>query len=193
MARLTSTFLLAIALLVGCQGENGAAIERGQLAAAVLQPQDFPQDWIRFDEGPQGQLDRTTGNRADDARFGRLEGWKARYRKPGPAATNGPLVIESRADRFDESGGAEKEIAAIRVAPPLGDLVPDSHQVGEETVLSTILQGTGAAKIRFWFIAWRQANVAASVVVSGFDSKFNFTDAVTLARKQERRIAGLIG
>lgn len=186
--------LLVAAAAAGCMGGSDASVERTELAKAVLQPDDLPPAWIRFDEGRQGVLERLRGNRADEARFGRLAGWKARYRKPGTAATRGPLVLDSRVDLFEDAGGAEEELAALRAEPPLGAPVEGpSPRIGEETVILTLVEGTGIPKTRFWLVAWRQANVTGSVLGNGFANGFPLEQVVALARKQERRIAALVG
>ena len=57
--------------------------------------------------------------------FGRIEGWKARYRRPGSQTTRRPLVIESRADLFESADGAaeELEVRAERFAHDVAPLV----------------------------------------------------------------------
>ena len=47
----------------------------------------------------------------------------------------------------------------------------------------------GAVATRYYRIAWRDRNVTASLVVSGFDGKISLAQAVALAQKQERLIS----
>src|SRR5207237_8031965 len=46
---------------------------------------------------------------------GREGGWTARRRRDDSGQSQGRLVIESRADRFKDSGGARSDLAAYRV------------------------------------------------------------------------------
>jgi pimeloyl-CoA synthetase len=47
----------------------------------------------------------------------------------------------------------------------------------------------GAKPVRFFRIAWRDRNVSASVTVQGFGARIALSDALALARKQERLIS----
>lgn len=181
--------LVVIALLVaGCSlGDDGggASIERGQLEGLVLQPEDLPRGFTQFDEGRQGIADRPTGERSDPARFGRIEGWKSRYRRAGSQQTRGPLVIVSFADLFESAEGATDELDAFeqsgfepREAPELGD----AARAWES------LQG-GSGGVRYYLIAWREDNATASLLASGFEGKVTFDDALDLARKQAARVS----
>jgi hypothetical protein len=189
--------LAALALIVASAGcsvgeDDGRSVEPRALRNLVLQPADLPGAFIRFDEGPQSRADLPGGRRSEATRFGRVEGWKARYRRPGPPTTTGPLVIESRVDLFDSADGAEEELDAVRLDGLEGD-VPwseiEAPELGDEAIGLTFAQGEGPASVRFYLLAWRQDNVAASVHVNGFDRRMSARDAVQLARKQASRIA----
>jgi hypothetical protein len=163
----------------GCFGGGGAKVERKELSAIVLQPADLSSGWVRFDEGRQTRADA----RGDAARFGRIDGWKARYKRSGNT-TSGPLVIDSRADLFESAGGATQELDRLKAASHLLAGVPE---VGEGRVATTQRQA-GTPAVRFYTITWRQGNVAASLSVNGFDGKVTFDQALELAYKQQRRI-----
>ena len=96
--------LVCLSLLAACAGGDGGereAVERKELEHVVLQPADVPPVFERFDAGRLLRTDQpAAGERADPARFGREEGWKARYKRSGTQETRGPLVIESRVDLF---------------------------------------------------------------------------------------------
>ena len=120
------------------------------------------------------QIDAVAGPRADERRFGRVGGWKARFHRSGTAATRGPLVVESRADVFGGSGGARDDLDAYRTQfeqTRAARVVPVG-KVGDAAVASTQLQ-SGALRVRFYTIAWRDRNVTASVTVNGFDGKLD--------------------
>lgn len=180
---------LIVLLLAGCDlgdGGGSAAIEQAQLKDLVLQPGDLPKVFIQFDEGRQGIADRPTGERSDPARFGRLDGWKSRYRRPGSAETKGPLVIESRADVFESEGGASDELDAFDQA---GFDAIDDPEVGDEARAWESSQAAAAGGVRYYVIAWREDNATASLLVSGFDGKLTFDEALELARKQAARMS----
>ena len=196
-ARASALFLLAF-VLGGCVvGDEEKGIERDALPRLVLASGDLPDYWIPFNTGRQVSADAPPGARSDPQRFGRLDGWIARFRRPGSQDTSGPLVIESRADLFASADGARDELSAARselgralggrpAAEPLGD-----PNVGEEAFAATILEerGGGIADVRFYLVAWRHDNVVASIFVNGFEDKLTLSQALDLARAQERRIA----
>ncbi len=198
MLRRSAALAAAVLVLAGCAGIGGddaGTIEAGNLPELVLRPEDFTNadSWLLFDEGPQAQADAPLGPRADPTRFGRVNGWKARYRRSGNAATRGPLVVESRADLFGGVDGAEDDLRALEDDLEAGRLLSSGERVdaptlGDETVAATLLQGDGTAALRYFVVAWRHDAVTASVLVNGFDHGTKLSDAVALARKQQRRI-----
>ena len=199
MRRRSAALAAAVLVLAGCAGIGGddaGTIEAGDLSRLVLKPDDLADSgsWLLFDEGPQAQADAPLGPRADPTRFGRVDGWKARYRRGGTAATRGPLVVESRADLFGGKGGAEDDFRALEDDLAAGRLLSsgkpvDAPALGDESVAATLLQGEGDAALRYFVVAWRHDAVTASVLVNGFDRGLKLADAVQLARKQQRRIA----
>ena len=190
----------ALVVLTGCGNGDGEKIEAKRLARIVLQPADLGRAFDQFDEGKLVRADIHPGPRADETRFGHQGGWKARYKRSGSTATRGPLVVESRADVFEDAGGADKDLDAYRAefegevetAGNAATLV-DVPQVGEETVARTLGQGTGSFAVRFYTVAWRYRNATASVLVQGFRGKLTMRDALALARKQQRRLVRAAG
>jgi hypothetical protein len=182
------TVLAALALLVaGCSlgGDGGASIERSELEALVLQPEDLPAAFSQFDQGRQGIVDRPVGERSDPARFGRIDGWKSRFRRAGSPRTLGPLVIASLADLFESTDGAKDDLAAIEES---GFDAIEEPQLGDEAHAWESLEG-GARGVRNYLIAWREENATASLLVSGFEGRLTFDDALDLARKQAARMS----
>ncbi|HXH33039.1 MAG TPA: hypothetical protein VNJ54_01355 [Plantibacter sp.] len=181
---------LAALLLTGCAGGDGDRdlVRSGDLSRIVLQEADLPQAFIRFDEGRQARADSPTGERADASRFGRQGGWKARYSRAGSPATRGPLVVESLADVFESSEGAEQELRAHREQLSAGGKLLDAPGLGDGAVAGVMEQGGGPAAVRFYTVVWRRGNVTASVVANGFAARFSLADVLSLARAQDRRI-----
>jgi hypothetical protein len=181
--------IVTVLLLAGC-GHGGATFAVSQLPSLVLQAKDVGSGYASFDSGPQVLNDQPRGHR-DLQRYGRLGGWKARYRRVGKAQT-GPLVIESRADVFGDDGGAHKELAAYATQfepldrePGMQVSVTRADSPGEESVRIAIRQG----RLVYAYVAWREHNVTAAVTASGLAASVSLQDAVRLARKQARRIA----
>ncbi len=198
MLRRSAALAAALLVLAGCAGIGGddaGTIEAGNLPELVLRPEDLTNAdaWLLFDEGPQAQADAPLGPRADPNRFGRVEGWKARYRRGGTAATRGPLVVESRADLFAGEDGAKDDFRAIDDDIEAGRLLTAGERVdvpalGDESVAVTLRQGEGSAALRYYLVAWRHDALTASVLVNGFDQGTKLADALELARKQQLRI-----
>jgi hypothetical protein len=184
-----------MAALVACTGSGEELLDAESARRFVLEPGDVPAVFERFDYGPIASADLPVGARADPARFGREQGWKARYRRSGTSETRGPLVIESLADVFDEAEGAEDELAAIRreletptepVVTPLTPLTdPD---VGDEAVAWSALVPAQPRNTVFFTVAWRDRNVVATVSVNGFEGRLALDVVLAFARKQQARV-----
>jgi hypothetical protein len=189
-------------LIVCCLAGTGCALDddadratfdEADLRALVLQQEDLPRVFVRFDEGRQISADLPTGARADRERFGRVDGWKARFRRPGTPATTGPFVIESRADLFDSADGANDELEAARSEPtaePAQWRPVEAPRVGDESFALTATQTGFGGGVRFYLIVWREDNVTGSILADGFQDKFTLKQALGLARKQQARILG---
>lgn len=178
---------LIVLLLAGCDlgdGGGSATIDEARLNELVLQPDDLPAAFRQFDEGRQAIADRPAGARSDPARFGRIDGWKARYQRPGSARTKGPIVIVSLADVFESSDGAKDELEAIAEG---GFDELEEPDVGDEARAWESLQSSAGGGTRYYLIVWREENATASVLVSGFE--LTFDDALALAHKQAARLS----
>ncbi len=199
--RAYSTALAAIALAAvaaaACSplDDEEPAFSEALLPALVLQPDDLPPAFSQFDEGPLAIADAPVGDRSDPARFGRVGGWKARYRRPGSAETGGPLVVESRADLFEGSGGAEQELDAHREELEPQALHPSTlslveiEELGDQAFALTQDAGDAAGTVVSHTVLWRYGNVTASVTANGFSGKIRPAHVLDLARAQQRRIA----
>ena len=182
--------LLVVLVATGCMSDSSSGTSREELADLVLQQGDLPPVFQPFDEGRQVRADLPTGARANPDRFGRVEGWKARYRRPGTPQTSGPLVVESRVDLFESSEGAEDELEAHKLDQEQaeGTRLLDAPELGDEAFAATVTQSGASSRVRFYLVAWREGDVAASLFVNGFDGKLTLAQVLELARKQQRRI-----
>ncbi len=155
----------------------------------MLKPADLAQGWAQFDEGRQLRADAPPGPRADAARFDRQGGWKARYRRPGSAATAGPLVVESRADLFAAVSGAEQDfdaaVDALEQSATSSQPV-EAVELGEDARLLAASSEPG--ELATVTIVWRERNVVAAVTANGFSGKLAPADVEALARRQQQRL-----
>ena len=187
--RVVALLALTAVLLSGCDSQS--AIAKSRLSALVLSQKDMPSGFSEFYNGPQVRLDNQGSARSDASRDGREGGWIARLRRDDSGQTQGPLVIESRADLFKDSGGARSDLAAYRVlfsrtsGSELKTVAVSG--IGDEAVGITFTQ-PGSRPLRFYRIAWRYRNATASVLIEGFDGELSLNDAESLARKQETRM-----
>jgi hypothetical protein len=175
--------LAAVTMLAGCSLTDGdrAPIASAELEQLVLQPGDVSSVFVRFDEGRQGIAERPPDS----------EGWKARYRRPGTAETEGPLVVSSLVNRFESERDAKEQLAAQREGLTGGQLrwrSVEPPQLGDEALAMTVDQGAGRLRVRYVVVAWREANATASVEVNGFADRLDVADAVELARTQAQRV-----
>jgi hypothetical protein len=187
MARIASAVLVAVAL-AGCSGGEEAGLERADLPRVVLQPEDLGAPFTQFDEGPLRAADRPSGERADPARFGRVDGRIARYRRRGSPTTEGPLVVESRVDLFESGDGASSDLHAAREqsSPSRGGAADVAGaDLGDEAHLTEPGQATPGA-VRYFTVVWRYQNVLATLTASGF--RLEAEDVLALARKQQARM-----
>jgi hypothetical protein len=185
-------FALLVALAVAvsaCRGDSGISVET--LPRIVLQPTDVP-TLSQFDEGRIGRSDQPIGKRADPRRFDRKDGWVTRYRALDQSG-RGPLVVESRADVFGSADGARQDLAAFRDQSAEVAKLLDAPDLGDDALAAVQTQPGFPTAVRTYTIAWREANVLASVLVQGFEGELSFDEVLALARKQQRRIEAAAG
>jgi hypothetical protein len=189
--------LAAAIALGGCspfEDDSAQAIPARALPTLVLQSEDLDDGFLRFDEGALAIADSPVGERSDPARFGREGGWKSRYRRRGTAETPGPLVVESRVDLFDGSRGADDEFGFLRSELELQARHPadlqfsEVSELGDEAIALAPTRAGRRGSFAAVTVAWRHANVTASVIANGFGGRFGLNGVVRLARAQQRRI-----
>src|SRR5256714_14766019 len=157
---------LAAVLLAGCDSQS--AIPKDKLSTLVLSQKDMPSGFSEFYNGAQVRLDNQGTVRSDASRDGREGGWIARLRRDDYGQTQGPLVIESRADLVKDSGGARSDLAAYRVlfSRTSGSELKTvaGSGVGGGAGCITFTQPGGRA-LRFYRIAPRHRDAPASLLV----------------------------
>jgi hypothetical protein len=182
--------LLPAATLVGCDTDEN--IKASEVRSLVLRPADLSEDFGRFDEGPGNSSGR------EPPPAGRAEpeaGWVARFRHLDPRNTDGPLVIESRARVFEDEDAAQRDLDEYRRELLSGGAteVEAGPELGEEAWAVALQQPALPRAVVYFTVAWRRANVTASVTVQGFDGKITLEDTIALARKQEDRLSAASG
>jgi hypothetical protein len=147
------------------RGDEGT-IPSSAVPRLVLQPSDLSPAFVRLEEGSQGP-----------------DGWTARYRRQASETTDGPIVVESRAEALEASEAADEALEMARM--DLDDWQPIGEPgLGEESFAATRV----GADWRYYRVYWRQGNVTASLALSGVEGRLPLADALELARKQEKRI-----
>jgi hypothetical protein len=121
-------------------------------------------------------------------RFGRLGGWKARYRA-APGTTSGLLVLESRVDVFESAGGAKRELAAFRADSASGTHAVD---IGDGGARASAVQAAFPRPVRIVVLSWRRDNAVATVTVNGVEGTLTDADVLELAEVQDARF-GRVG
>lgn len=178
--------------------QDVAALET-DLPTLVVLPEDLdvtavgPQGYQQFDVGPTTASDHGVGPRGDEGRFGRIAGWKSRYKQSG--GTKGPLVVESRVDLFPDAASAGKDLAAYRgeLSQHLAaDGPSEVTDVGDGSV-AVVYRQPGQENVVFATVAWREESLTASVTLNGFEGQIGIDAAVTLARRVQNRIAPVVG
>src|SRR5207244_9439698 len=164
-------------------------VTRSQLPGTVLQPADAPSSWTQFADEEQARIDMHPGPRQSPTRFGREDGWIARYRGTQHGSA---VVVESRADVFDSVNGAKKDLDAYRDEIKAG--VPGSGATTKLLPAPALGEGSVAGELRqgpsvFMIVAWRRSNETASVTLEGRAKTTTLGDAVQLARRQDKRLA----
>jgi len=181
--------VLGAALLAGCSGSE-STLDEAQLPRLVLQPDDLGEEYEQFDEGRLAIADRPPGPRSDPGRFGRVDGWKARYRSVDASGPTAGEVLESRADLFAEGNGAHSDLAAQRdelaSRSSGGGELSARQGLGDEAFLLTRPPLPGG-RARFVTVAWRYANVTASVLLTTARADPTAA-AMRLARLQQGRM-----
>jgi hypothetical protein len=195
--------LLAACLLMGCtinaplpsglsastSASVPASLDPATTARLVLQPDDLgpvggAESFVLFDEGPLARADAGLPPRADPARFGRLGGWKARYKRADTSARAGVLVIDSRVDVFPDDSGASADLDAYRelwrqrVADGNWETI-QANVAGNPTVGLRSVRQRGA--VRDLELAWSAGRYTGLVALSGLDESVSPETAQRLA------------
>jgi hypothetical protein len=179
-------------LLLGLLFVLAACGGSGKGKSLVLTSSDVGKGFTQFATGNQVQADYSPP-RDKPTRFGRKDGLKSRFSRPGSPTTEGPLVISSLTDEFSSADGAHKDFELYKRALALfastNGRKLSAPGLGNESAAVTFRQGLAPNAVRYYVIAWRDKTRTASVNVNGFEGRLQWQQALDLARKQEKRIS----
>jgi hypothetical protein len=179
--RLGAVLLASGCLLCACGSHSGDTVQVSDAKRLVLQRGDLPSGYTAIGSGAQNPF---TANTVDPERYGRKGGWFADYRRP-PGVTTGALIVQSETDVFGDAKGARDELDADRARiEPNGLPAP---QLGEEAAAGKV-EGAGEPAAVVYTVAWRQDNVASSLVVTGLSGKLRLAEVLALARRAARHV-----
>ena len=179
---------LAVALLAGGCGGGGdeSGYEVDQLEHMVLLQDDL--EGAGWDPLRLGRADqeRPARRRPLESRAlrapRRMEG---ALPAPGTRQTVGPLVVESRADVFEDKDGARQDYEAYgSELERAGLMLEPLSDLGDAGIFATLVDNG----VRFYLVQWRDDNAVASINVNGHEGQVTKEQALDLAQKQLTRM-----
>jgi hypothetical protein len=174
----------------GCGDSSGENLSENELAKLVVQPSDVPR-LSRFQNEREIMSQQSPVLGRDPHRFGRQNGWVARYRRP--RGSNGPLILASGVDMFAKRSGASDffgKVTKVNEANAAGSGMKsaDGDDLGDERqVLATPSGRPGS--VRFVLAVWRTGRFVGSISASGYSGRISSDDVVALAKRADRRLA----
>jgi hypothetical protein len=169
----------------------------GRLETIALQVGDLSgigETFVEFDFGPTQLVDALPAPQGPTDRFGRLGGWKARYRQ-SPEVTTGVLVVDSRVDVFPDAEAAVADLDAYseRYSDQAGEPgAAMSHPaVGDAATMLAIVPAD-ETHVRSAMLAWRSGPFTGQVVTSGLGDVDVSAAAVTLATAVAQRMSSAV-
>lgn len=188
-----ATGLVACALVItACGAHTAEPLSDEQLQTLVLQSADLPRTLERFSSDHELRSEQSPILEGDSGRFGRQNGWVARYRRSGNPRLRGPLTVASTIEMFGRSAGASKYLHAVekrdREVASLTGL--KELRVSAIGATSHGLESAHAPRgsIRYVIVTWREGRFVGIVSASGYAELMSARDVVALARSQEKRV-----
>jgi hypothetical protein len=156
----------------------------------VLQQSDVGPGYQQFAEGRTGRVELSSALEGDPRRFGRQDGWTARYRSV--SKRRGLLTLFSTVDVFGATSGAEDFYDTTRKRADesgklTGIVATEAPSLGDESfAVATERSRRGAFK--YFVYTWRRGRYVAMVAASGISPQPTAGAVTGLARKQANRI-----
>jgi hypothetical protein len=167
------------------------------LGAIALQSEDLAElggAFEAFDVGETSLIDSLPPPQSARDRFGRLGGWKARYRQ-SPQITTGILVVDSRIDLFPDAGAAASDVNAYvqryTAQASTAGVPTASPPIGDATITLAIVP-SDIAQVRSAMIAWRHGPFTGQVVVSGLGNVDPAAAVKMLAEAVDQRMTDAV-
>jgi hypothetical protein len=182
---------LAALVLAGCgHSSRGKKLSDRELGALVLQPTDLPKTFSEFSFARESSSELSPALHGDRTRFGRQDGWVARYRRGGPTQARGPLTVASGVEVFADSDGAADYLdAVVEAQESAGGALRkvEVSTLGDETAAFAPPGAPPGTAVSF-YVVWRDGRFAGGISAVGFARRLVLADVVALARKQEKRM-----
>lgn len=196
-ARRLSWSLAALAVAASITATNASArsIAPQQL---VLRLTDLPAGFAldRKQTGPRSNaaVARDTSSTLSQLkRWGRIGGYQATFtREPTlRGLLAGSLEVQSLASVYRTARGAAASFVQSRTVCKKSPFTRLSigARLGHGAVYCSMQQRRSGQKITVYLLAWRRGSVTAAILLGGLAGVVDPTEAVTLAHKQDARIA----
>lgn len=127
--------------------------------------------------------------------WGYQTGYEADYTQQGGLAdiTTGAAEIDSTASIYRNQHGARASWTATNAncsRHPACSHLSLGRRIGDHAGLYKVVQKTGGTTITAYFVVWTRGHIKAAVLAAGVAGGPSVASVVTLAAKQDRRIAG---
>lgn len=184
----------ASALLLGAAGAGIAAAapkEKATVQAIVLSAKDVPagftlrsaRSWTPRQLSTQG-----TYTLKQLKQWGYVVGYEAEFDRDRDGSN--PQQISSDAGAYRTQSGARRSLAANADAGSRGRWRPLelSARIGDEAIMRTLVVPVRGRVAQVFFVVWRKGRFKGSITLSGVKNEVVASEAVRLAKRQERRM-----
>jgi hypothetical protein len=123
--------------------------------------------------------------------YGYLNGYEADFSRDVSLndMTSGAVDIDSSASIYRNGAGAKASLARTATAcRKHGTTLSVGAKIGDASALCSIKTKTGTFTTRVYALSWRRGAVRSTVLIAGIDGGVSASEAVRLARIQDRRI-----
>ena len=185
-----AVLVLVMLALAACGESSGKKLSDAALAKLVLQPAEL-RGLDRFANEQEIMSQQSPVLGRDPHRFGRQNGWVARYRRL--RGNDGPLTLASGVEAFGKSSGASDffdEVTELNERNAAGSHMKaaDGDDLGDERrVLATPPGRPGS--VRFVLAVWRTGRFVGSISASGYSGRISPADVIALVKRQDERLS----
>lgn len=129
-------------------------------------------------------------------KYGYISGYEADYDRDVSLGdvVRGAIEIGSTVSIYQSAAGPKAGLALTASACKKHGIQESvGTQIGDESELCSIRQNENGTEVRVYAISWRHGAVRGTVLIAGLDGGVSATQAVQLAKRQERRIERIVG